>query len=84
MCTIYVAAGAATSGPLFRDLFLSLLKYKTPKFLSVIALFAIIATRTPLLKDLHYHITPHYAVHWRAIGTLLDLPSGTLDIIKLV
>ena len=34
------------------------------------------------MKDLHNHITPHYAAHWRVIGTLLGLPSGTLDIIK--
>jgi len=40
------------------------------------------ATSTPLLKDLHNHITPHYAAHWRVIGTLLGLPKGTLDIIK--
>ena len=36
----------------------------------------------PLLKDLHNHITPDYAAHWRVIRTLLGLPSGTLDIIK--
>ena len=40
------------------------------------------ATSTPLLKDLHNHITPHYAARWRVIGTLLGLPKGTLDIIK--
>ena len=40
------------------------------------------ATSTPLLKDLHNHITPHYAARWRVIGTLLGLPKGTLDIIE--
>ena len=40
------------------------------------------ATSTPQLKDLHNHITPHYAARWRVIGTLLGIPSGTLDIIK--
>ena len=41
-----------------------------------------VATSTPLLKDLHNHITPHYAARWRVIGMLLGLPNGTLDIIK--
>ena len=36
----------------------------------------------PKLKDLCRHITPHYAPHWKLIGTLLDLPSGALDIIE--
>ena len=40
------------------------------------------APSAPLLKDLHNHITPHYAARWRVIGILLGLPSGTLDIIK--
>ena len=40
------------------------------------------ATSTPQLKDLHNHITPHYAARWRVIGALLGLSSGTLDIIK--
>ncbi|XP_065915925.1 protein NLRC3-like [Dysidea avara] len=43
---------------------------------------SVTATSTPLLKDLHNHITPNYAVHWRMIGTLLGLPKGRLDIIK--
>ena len=37
---------------------------------------------TPLLKDLYQHITPQYAADWIVIGTLLGLPSGTLDIIE--
>ena len=37
---------------------------------------------TPLLKDLYQYITPHYAVDWTVIGTLLGIPSGTLDIIE--
>ena len=37
---------------------------------------------TPLLKDLYAHITPNYAAHWKVIGILLGLPSGTLDIIR--
>ena len=37
---------------------------------------------TPLLKDLYQHITPQYAADWEAIGTLLGLPSATLDIIE--
>ncbi|XP_065889069.1 protein NLRC3-like [Dysidea avara] len=40
------------------------------------------ATSTPLLKDLQSHITPHYAAHWRVIGTQLGLPKGRLDIIE--
>ena len=44
--------------------------------------FDIVATGRPLLKDLHNYITPNFAAQWRMIGTLLDLPSGTLDIIK--
>ena len=50
------------------------------KSLNIYVLYA--ASSTPLLKDLHSHITPNYAAHWREIGTLLGLPSGTLDIIK--
>ena len=37
---------------------------------------------TPLLKDLYQHITPQYATDWIVIGTLLGLPSGTLNIIE--
>ena len=40
------------------------------------------ATSIPQLKDLHSYIIPYYAAHWRVIGTLLGLSSGTLDIIK--
>lgn len=40
------------------------------------------ATSTPLLKDLHNHVTPYHAVHWKVIGTKLGLPSETLRIIK--
>ena len=36
----------------------------------------------PSLRDLHYYITPQYAVQWKAIGTQLGLPTGTLDIIE--
>jgi len=50
--------------------------------LIVASLFFITATRAPLLKDLYKHITPQYAVDWKVIGTLLGLPSGTLDIIE--
>ena len=35
-----------------------------------------------MLKDLYQHITPRYATQWRVIGTLLDLPSETLNIIE--
>ena len=41
-----------------------------------------IVNTTPLLKDLYQHITPQYAADWKVIGTLLGLPSGTLDIIE--
>ena len=34
------------------------------------------------MKDLLNHITPHYAARWREIGLHLDLPNGSLDIIK--
>ena len=37
---------------------------------------------TPLLKDLYKHVTPRYATDWKVIGTLLGLPSETLDIIE--
>ena len=37
---------------------------------------------TPLLKDLYQHITPQYAADWKVIGTLLELPTPTLDIIE--
>ena len=37
---------------------------------------------TPLLKDLYQHITPQYAADWKVIGTLLGLPSATLDVIE--
>ena len=36
----------------------------------------------PLLRDLHQRITPHYATHWRLIGTQLGLSTGALDIIE--
>ena len=41
-----------------------------------------IVTTTPKLKDLYQHVTPQYAVQWKVIGTLLDVPSGELDIIE--
>ena len=37
---------------------------------------------TPKLKDLYQHITPQYAAYWEVIGTLLGLPSPTLNIIE--
>ena len=37
---------------------------------------------TQLLKDLYQYITPQYAADWIVIGTLLGLPSVTLDIIE--
>lgn len=40
------------------------------------------AASPPGIRDLYKYITPHYAVHWKEIGTLLNLPSWTLDIIK--
>jgi len=40
------------------------------------------ATSVPQLKELHNHITPLYAAHWRVIGTQLGLPTGRLDIIE--
>ena len=51
---------------------------------SVVAIWSLhaTATGTPLLKDLHNHITQRYGARWRVIGTLLGLPSGTLDIIE--
>ena len=36
----------------------------------------------PLARDLYQHITPQYAAQWRVIGTLLGLPSVTLDVIE--
>ena len=37
---------------------------------------------TPLLKELHQHITPQYATHWKVIGTQLGLPPEALNIIE--
>ena len=37
---------------------------------------------SPLLRYLYQHITPQYAADWIVIGTLLGLPSRTLDIIE--
>jgi len=45
-------------------------------------IFFPIVNTTPLLKNLYQHITPQYAVDWIVIGTLLGLPSRTLDIIE--
>ena len=39
-------------------------------------------TLTPKLKDLYQHITLQYAADWKVIGTLLGLPSATLDVIE--
>ena len=39
-------------------------------------------TLIPKLKDLYQHITPQYAADWKVIGTLLGLPSATLDVIE--
>ena len=36
----------------------------------------------PSLKDLYQYITPQYALDWKVIGILLDLPSATIDIIE--
>ena len=41
-----------------------------------------VVNNIPLLRDLYQHITPQYATQWRVIGTLLDLPSETLNIIE--
>ena len=48
----------------------------------LIKLLILTANSIPLLKDLYQHITPQYAADWKVIGTLLGLPSGTLDIIQ--
>ena len=45
-------------------------------------MYAVTVTSVPLLRDLHEHITPHYATHWRVIGTRLGLSTGALDIIE--
>ena len=42
----------------------------------------ILVTLIPKLKDLYQHITPQYAADWKVIGTLLGLPSATLDVIE--
>ena len=42
----------------------------------------LIVNTTPLLKDLYQHITPQYATDWKVIGTLLELPSATINIIE--
>ena len=38
-------------------------------------------TSVPSPKELNQYITPHYAAHWRVIGTQLGLSTGALDII---
>ena len=43
--------------------------------------FTVVNNR-PLLRDLYQNITPQYATQWKVIGTLLDLPSETLNIIE--
>ena len=48
----------------------------------IISFSIITVNTTPLLKHLYQHITPQYAADWIVIGTLLGLPSGTLDIIE--
>ena len=47
-----------------------------------IYILIILVTLIPKLKDLYQHITPQYAADWKVIGTLLGLPSATLDIIE--
>ena len=42
----------------------------------------LIGTSKPALKDLYQHFTPQYAAHWKVIGAILGLSSGTLDIIQ--
>ena len=42
----------------------------------------LLVTSPPTLKDLYQHVTPHYAAHWKVIGTLLGLPSGELQAIE--
>ena len=44
--------------------------------------FTLVVHCTPQMKDLQNYITPHYATHWRVIGTQLGLPKGRLDIIE--
>ena len=41
-----------------------------------------IVNNKPLRRDLYNYITPRYATQWKVIGTLLDLPSETLNIIE--
>ena len=48
---------------------------------SVHVLF-IVATSTPLLKDLYEYVTPCYAAEWRVLGTLLGLTREELKIIQ--
>ena len=48
---------------------------------SVHVLF-IVATSTPLLKDLYEYVTPCYAAEWRVLGTLLGLTTEDLKIIQ--
>ena len=52
------------------------------RVLCITKYFKSLVNTTPLLKDLYHHITPQYATQWRVIGTLLDLPSETLNIIE--
>lgn len=44
--------------------------------------FTIVNT-VPSLKDLCEYIIPHYAVHWKLIGTQLGLSGDALDIIEV-
>jgi len=51
--------------------------------INAVHIFAVLtACSAPQMKDLQNQITPHYAAHWRVIGTQLGLPKGRLDIIE--
>ena len=44
-------------------------------------MFSLVNT-APSLKDLYQYITPRYAADWKVIGTLLGLPSATIEVIE--
>ena len=55
---------------------------KAAIFLNTTKYFKFVVNTTPLLKDLYQYITPQNAADWKVIGTLLGLPSGTLQAIE--
>ena len=37
----------------------------------------------PTMKEISQYVIPNYSSHWKALGILLGLSSGTLDIMTI-